>query len=92
MNIREIESDKLLHFIAGMVMFMILFRIGVIFMPMRCSYIISYFISVFASYAKESVYDRHMKKGVYNIRDFYAGLIGSTVALALDLLLLIPNV
>lgn len=90
-KIREIKADKLLHFIAGMLIFMLLFRIAVIFMPMRCAFIISYFISVLASYAKESIYDRRMKKGVYNIRDFYAGLIGSTVALVLDLLLLIPR-
>lgn len=88
-KIREIKADKLLHFIAGMVIFMVLFRIFVIFMPMRCSYLISYFISILASYAKEAIYDRHMKKGVYNIKDFYAGVFGSTTALCLDLLLLL---
>jgi hypothetical protein len=91
-KIREIKSDKLLHFIAGMVIFMVLFRVFAIFMPMQCSYLISYFISILASYAKEAIYDRRMKKGVYNIKDFYAGVFGTTTALLLDLLLLIPNV
>lgn len=91
-KLREVEADKLLHFIAGMVIFMALFRVFAIFMPMRCSYLISYFISVLASYAKEAIYDRRMKKGVYNIKDFYAGVFGTTTALVLDLLLLIPNV
>lgn len=88
-KLREVEADKLLHFIAGMVIFMVLFRIFAIFMPMRCSYLISYFISILASYAKEAIYDRRMKKGVYNIKDFYAGVFGSTAALCLDLLLLL---
>ena len=88
-KLREVQSDKLLHFIAGMAIFMLLFRIFAIFMPMRCSYIISYFISILASYAKESIYDRRMKKGVYNLKDFYAGVFGSTVALCLDLMLLL---
>ena len=88
-KLREVKADKLLHFIAGMVIFMVLFRIFAIFMPMRCSYLISYFISILASYAKEAIYDRCMKKGVYNIKDFYAGVFGSTVALCLDLLLLL---
>ena len=90
-KIREIKADKLLHFIAGMLIFMLLFRIAAIFMPLRCAYIISYFMSVLASYAKESIYDRCMKKGVYNIKDFYAGVFGSTVALCLDLMLLLTD-
>lgn len=88
-KIREIKADKLLHFIAGMVIFMVLFRVFAIFMPMRCSYLISYFISILTSYAKEAIYDRCMKKGVYNIKDFYAGVFGSTAALCLDLMLLL---
>lgn len=88
-KLREVKADKLLHFIAGMVIFMVLFRVFAIFMPMRCSYIISYFISILTSYAKEAIYDRRMSRGVYNIKDFYAGLFGSTAALALDLLLLL---
>jgi hypothetical protein len=46
-------------------------------------------MSILASYAKEAIYDRRMKKGVYNIKDFYAGVFGSTVALCLDLMLLL---
>jgi hypothetical protein len=88
-KLREVEADKLLHFIAGMIIFMTLFRVFAIFMPMRCSYLISYFMSILASYAKEAIYDRRMKKGVYNIKDFYAGVFGSTVALCLDLMLLL---
>ena len=90
-KIREIKADKLLHFIAGMLIFMLLFRIAAIFMQLRCAYIISYFMSVLASYAKESIYDRCMKKGVYNIKDFYAGVFGSTAALCLDLMLLLTG-
>lgn len=90
-KLREVKADKLLHFIAGMVIFMVLFRVFAIFMPMRCSYLISYFISILASYAKEAIYDRRMNRGVYNIKDFYAGVFGSTAALCLDLLLLLSR-
>lgn len=88
-KIREIKSDKLLHFIAGIVIFMVLFRAFLIFLPMRCAFVLAYPLSILASYLKELIYDRKMGKGVYNIKDFYAGLIGSTVALCLDLLLLL---
>lgn len=85
----KVKADKLLHFIAGMVIFMVLFRIFAIFMPMRCSYLISYFVAILVSYAKEAIYDRRMNRGTYDIKDFYAGVFGSTAALCLDLLLLL---
>lgn len=88
-KLREVEADKLLHFIAGMVIFMVLFRVFLAFLPMRCAFVLAYPLSILASYLKELIYDRKMGKGVYNIKDFYAGLIGSTAALCLDLLLLL---
>lgn len=88
-KLRDVQADKLLHFIAGMVIFMVLFRVFLVFLPMRCAFVLSYPLSVLASYLKELIYDKKMGKGVYNIKDFYAGLIGSTAALCLDLLLLL---
>ena len=90
-KLRDVQADKFLHFIAGMVIFMVLFRVFAIFMPILYSYLISYFVSILASYMKEAIYDRRMKKGVYNIKDFYAGVFGSTAALCLDLMLLLTS-
>jgi len=70
------QKDKLQHMLVGIVISQIIAILCVLFLPIWTSLLISLAISTTVMYGKELVWDKWMKKGTYNIKDFYAGLIG----------------
>lgn len=84
------SSDKLLHFIAGMLiaqfgialfMFIGLKTIGCV--------LLGFLASVLIAFAKECVYDDWFGRGVPSKRDFLAGLYGAIVGTVFGMLIAI---
>lgn len=70
------ETDKLQHMLAGLVSAQLFVVIAMWFMPYLCAILVSAVAAVALMGAKELIWDKWLRKGVCNIKDFYAGLIG----------------
>lgn len=84
------QKDKLIHFIAGIMMSQVL----VIFLSLFTNSIIlpilvSIFVSSATAYGKEVLYDKALGLGSYEIKDFLATEIGIGYGAIISLLFLI---
>lgn len=85
----KIETDKLLHFIAGLLMVQATYGVFHII----CSWskwifiILGLAISILVSGLKE-IYDKHFG-GVCNPKDFYAGVIGALCGVIFNLIIIL---
>lgn len=73
----NIKADKLLHFIAGLLMAQIMCVIMNFIVNGYTSIIIGFIFSCVVCAAKEIVYDLLMKRGTPSIKDFIFGFIGA---------------
>lgn len=89
-KIRQIEQDKLLHFIANAIIVWIISFILIFFINPYVSILCGFLISALIAWAKEYIWDFKMGKGVYNIKDILYGIIGAFLeSLSLTLIILI---
>lgn len=74
--IRNLKQDKLLHFIAGILMVDVFFIVLNIIIPFHLASTIAFGVASLVMLGKEIIYDKMMNKGVCSTKDFLAGEIG----------------
>ena len=87
-NIRKIEQDKLLHFIANCAIDAVVTILCAIFLNPFIAMGIGFVVSMIVAWGKEYFYDKKMGHGVYNKKDILYGLYGS-ICETISILLLI---
>lgn len=75
--LRKIQQDKLLHFIANAIITFFIFVIFSFFTSSIISLASAFVISLLVATAKELVWDKALKKGVCNFKDFIWGFFGT---------------
>ena len=83
------QKDKLQHILAGIGITQVLYIILSIVLNPYLGIIVSGIITTIVGYLKEWLWDRKLEKGTYNIKDFYATLIGIVYSIIILLLLTI---
>jgi hypothetical protein len=78
-----IKADKLLHFIAGLIVLQVAYKLLMYCLPKYLTAIISFIIMVIIGGIKELV---DIKFGVPSIKDFIATLIGGIIGLLIMLI------
>lgn len=85
--LNNLKVDKLLHFIVGVILGLIMMWIGKFFLPLLSNGVLALSIVFLVSLAKE-YYDK-THKGVVDILDIVATFIGGVVGILIALLFII---
>lgn len=81
--ITAIKADKLLHFIAGILITQISFILLDLFISAKYAVSVAFMFSCIVCALKELLYDHVLEKGVASWKDFIAGFLGSFIGILL---------
>jgi len=84
-----LKSDKLLHILAGLIMVQVFFIGWSFVFSIETAFALAVLLSMLMGICKEIVWDRWLKKGVCEMKDFVATLLGIGIGTILAILIII---